>query len=72
MTRIVNVTPDVATVTVDAAANASIGMRDVFIAGSARPRAFAVFDRVDSIKVKPDWAMARVGGVAFPEGPRAI
>ena len=27
----------------------------------------AVFDRVDSIKVKPDWAMARVGGVAFPK-----
>jgi quinohemoprotein amine dehydrogenase len=67
VTRIVNVTPEVATVTVDAAANASIGMRDVFIAGSSRQRALAVFDRVDSIKVKPDWAMARVGGVAFPK-----
>ena len=26
-----------------------------------------MFDRIDSIKVKPDWAMARVGGVAFPK-----
>ena len=26
-----------------------------------------MFDHVDSIKVKPDWAMARVGGVGFPK-----
>ena len=42
VTRIVNVTPDVATVTVDVAATASIGMRDLFVAGvvaaSARSR----------------------------------
>ena len=67
VTRVVNVTPDVATVTVDVAATAAIGMRDLFIAGSSRQRALAVFDRVDSIKVKPDWAMARVGGVTFPK-----
>jgi quinohemoprotein amine dehydrogenase len=67
VTRVVNVTPDVATVTVDVTATAPTGMRDLFVSGSARPRALAVFDRVDSIKVKPDWAMARVGGVAFPK-----
>jgi quinohemoprotein amine dehydrogenase len=67
ITRIVNVTPDVATVTVDAAATAPLGMRDLFLAGASRQRALAVFDKVDSIKVKPDWAMARVGGVAFPK-----
>jgi quinohemoprotein amine dehydrogenase len=67
VTRIVTVTPDIATVAVDVAPNAVIGTRDLFVSGSARPRALAVFDRVDSIKVKPDWAMARVGGVAFPK-----
>jgi quinohemoprotein amine dehydrogenase len=65
--RIVSVTPDVATVTVDVAAAAAVGKRDVFVAGASRPRALAVFDRVDRIAVKPDWAMARVGGVAFPK-----
>ena len=67
ISRIVNVTPDIATVTVDAAATAPLGMRDLFLAGASRQRALAVFDKVDSIKVKPDWAMARVGGVAFPK-----
>jgi quinohemoprotein amine dehydrogenase len=65
--RIVNVTPDVATVAVNVADTAAPGMRDLFISGAARQRALAVFDRVDTIKVKPDWAMARVGGVAFPK-----
>lgn len=67
VTRVVSVTPDLATIAVDVAADAAPGMRDVFIAGSARQRALAVYQRVDSIKVKPDWAMARVGGVAFPK-----
>jgi len=65
--RVINVTPDVATVAVDVAATAAQGMRDVFVAGASRQRALAVFQRVDSIKVKPDWAMARVGGVGFPK-----
>ena len=47
-------------------------MRDLFVAGAARQRALAVFDRIDSIKVKPDWAMARVGGVGVSEGAGAI
>jgi quinohemoprotein amine dehydrogenase len=67
VTRIVSVTPDVATITVDVAANASVGMRDLFVAGASRQKALAVFERVDNIKVKPDWAMARVGGVGFPK-----
>ena len=49
------------------APTAAIGVRDLFVAGASKPRAVAVFDRVDSIKVKPDWAMARVGGVTFPK-----
>lgn len=64
--RLVSVTPELATVTVDAAA-ASVGARDLFVAGASKAKALVVFDRVDSIKVKPDWAMARVGGTTFPK-----
>jgi quinohemoprotein amine dehydrogenase len=67
VSRVVSVTPDVAAVVVDVASGAAIGMRDLFVAGSSRPKALAVFDRIDSIKVKPDWAMARVGGGEFPK-----
>jgi quinohemoprotein amine dehydrogenase len=67
VTRVVSATPDVATVAVDVAAAAVAGARDVFVAGASRQKALAIFDKVDGIKVKPDWAMARVGGVTFPK-----
>ncbi len=67
VSRIVSVTPDVAIAAVDVAATAAIGARDLFVAGASKARALAVFDRVDAIKVKPDWAMARVGGTMFPK-----
>ncbi|MDP2053757.1 MAG: quinohemoprotein amine dehydrogenase subunit alpha, partial [Acidobacteriota bacterium] len=67
VTRIVSVTPDVATAAIDVAATASLGARDLFVAGASKPKALVVFDRVDTIKVKPDWAMARVGGTTFPK-----
>ncbi len=62
VTRVVSVDADLATVVVDVAAAAAIGTRDLFVAGASRPKALAVYDRIDAIKVKPDWAMARVGG----------
>lgn len=61
-------TPDAVTVRVDVAPNAAIGPRDVVIAGAVKPAAVAVYDRIDYIKVTPEWAMARVGGVNFPKG----
>jgi quinohemoprotein amine dehydrogenase len=67
VTRVVNVAADVATIAVEVGSDAAEGMRDLFVAGASRPRALAVFERVDTIKVKPDWAMARIGGVAFPK-----
>lgn len=65
--RIVDSTPEVVTVSVDVAANAAAGSRDLFVAGSSRQKALAVYDKIDGIKVKPDWAMARVGGDTFPK-----
>jgi len=67
VSRVVGVTAEVATIAVDVAANAAVGMRDLFVAGASRPRALAVYDKIDGIKVTPAWAMARVGGVAFPK-----
>jgi quinohemoprotein amine dehydrogenase len=65
--RIVSASPDVATVAVEVAATATPGARDLFVAGATRPKALAIYDKLDTIKVKPEWAMARVGGVTFPK-----
>jgi quinohemoprotein amine dehydrogenase len=65
--RVIETTPDVVTIAVDVAAGATAGTRDLFVAGASRPNALAVYDKIDGIKVKPDWAMARVGGGTFPK-----
>ena len=65
--RVIETTPDVVTIAVDVAAGATAGTRDLFVAGASRPKALAVYDKIDGIKVKPDWAMARVGGGTFPK-----
>jgi quinohemoprotein amine dehydrogenase len=67
VTRVVSATGDMATVAVDVAANATVGARDLFVAGASRPKALAVYDKIDAIKVTPEWAMARVGGITFPK-----
>ena len=66
VTNVANVTSDHATVTVDVAANAAAGVRDLFVAGS-RARGPAIYDSIDALKVTPAWAMARVGGAVFPK-----
>jgi quinohemoprotein amine dehydrogenase len=67
VSRVVSVSGDTATVVVDVAANAPSGARDLFFAGTSRPKVLAVYDRIDGIKVTPNWAMARVGGITFPK-----
>ena len=66
VTSVANVASDQATITVDVAANAAAGTRDLFVAGS-RVNGPAIYDSIDALKVTPTWAMARVGGVAFPK-----
>jgi quinohemoprotein amine dehydrogenase len=66
VTGVSNVTADEATITVDVAANAVPGTRDLFIAGS-HAKGPAIYDSIDAIKVTPAWAMARVGGAVFPK-----
>jgi quinohemoprotein amine dehydrogenase len=64
---IANSSASEAVVTVDVAASATQGVRDLFVAGASRPKALAIFDSMDTLKVTPEWAMARVGGGAFPK-----
>jgi quinohemoprotein amine dehydrogenase len=52
---------------VDVAPDAPIGARDLSVAGTVKPAAFVVFDKIDGIKVLPQAGMARVGGNAFPK-----
>jgi quinohemoprotein amine dehydrogenase len=54
-------------VELDVAKDAPVGPRDVLVAGAARPGAAMVFDHIDSIRVKPQAGMARVGGANFPK-----
>lgn len=67
VTGVVSSTPTMATVTVDVAIDARVGPRDVLVAGSLRPAALVVYDKVDGIKVMPTAGMARVGGIVFPK-----
>ncbi len=67
VTRVVSATPSLATVEVNVAADASPGMRDLFVAGVFERGAIAVYERVDYVKVTPGWSMSRVGGVMYPK-----
>jgi quinohemoprotein amine dehydrogenase len=67
VTRVVSARPDQLSVEVDVAATAPIGARDASIAGTVRPSIFAVYDKIDGIKVVPQAGMARVGGAVFPK-----
>jgi quinohemoprotein amine dehydrogenase len=46
---------------------AAAGLRDVAVRGATRVGAFAVYDRIDYLKVNPGEGMARLGGVRFPK-----
>jgi quinohemoprotein amine dehydrogenase len=67
VTRVVATTPTMATVELDVAADAALGARDLFVAGTLRKGALTVYDKVDFIKITPAWNMARVGGAVFPK-----
>ncbi len=57
-----------ATVIVDIAEDASIGPRDISAAGARRPETGFVYDQIHSIRVNPEWGMARLGGARMPRG----
>lgn len=65
--RIVSVEPTLVTAEISVAPDATVGPRDLFVAGALRKAALTVYDTLDYIKVTPGWGMARVGGNVFPK-----
>ena len=65
--RVTSVTRDLVTVDVDVAPDARVGPRDLWVAGASKTAALVVYDKIDGIKVLPEWGMARTGGVVAPK-----
>lgn len=59
--------PDMVSVRLDAAADAVIGKRDLFVAGAGTRDAIVIYDKVNRLRLTPAAGMARVGGVNFPK-----
>jgi len=70
VTAIVSHTASQIVATVDVAANAVPGKRDVAVGRSSLQDAIAVYDKVDYIKVLPETALARLGGDAKSVHPK--
>lgn len=66
--RVVSSTPNEVVVEVDVSPNAAIGNRDVQVAGAILENAFPVFQKLDYLKVTPETALARLGGIKFAKG----
>ncbi len=65
--RVTSRSPTAVTAQIQVAADAALGPRDVFIAGSNMERGLTVFDEVHRIAVEPRAGLARVGGIVFPK-----
>ena len=65
--RVVSASPSLVKAEVEVAKDATLGPRDVSVAGVVREGAAMIYDRIDGIKVKPQAGMARVGGINFPK-----
>lgn len=64
--RMIRATSDSVSVSVRVDSAAAIGMRDIFVAGTALRPGVAVYDKIDRMRVLPRHGMARTGGGAFP------
>ena len=67
VSRVVSARPEEISIEVDVAATAPVGVRDLSVAGTVKPAALAVYDKIDGLKVMPASGMARVGGNVFPK-----
>jgi len=68
VSKVVSVKPGEVALTANVDANAISGFRRVSVKGGTAPDAFAVYDRIDYIKIANDSAMARLGGTTHPKG----
>ena len=68
VTKLVSVTPGEIVVSVDAATDATPGLRDVAVGGAVLSASLPVYRKVSYIKVTPETAVARLGGGKHPKG----
>jgi quinohemoprotein amine dehydrogenase len=66
--RIVSSSPGEVVAELDVAADAVPGKRDLTLGNAKLSGAFAVYDRVDYVKVTPDSSMAAFGSTEYPRG----
>jgi quinohemoprotein amine dehydrogenase len=66
--RIVSHSPTEIVAELDVASDAVPGKRDIAFHRSVLQSAFAVYDRIDYVKVVPDSALARLGSETHPKG----
>jgi quinohemoprotein amine dehydrogenase len=67
VSRVASARPDEITVELNVVPTAPIGARDLSVAGTVKPSAVVVYDKLDYIRVQPLAGMARVGGAVFPK-----
>jgi quinohemoprotein amine dehydrogenase len=65
--RVVSARADQIALELDIAGTAPVGARDLSVAGTVKPTALVVFDKIDGLKVRPEAGLARVGGAVFPK-----
>ncbi len=63
--RIVSAGPTEAVIAIDVAEDALVGQRDVLIGGARLERALPIYPKIDYLKVTPDRAISRLGGIAY-------
>jgi quinohemoprotein amine dehydrogenase len=66
--KIVSQSPELINVSVDIAAAATPGKRAVAVKNAVAPGAFAVYDRIDYLKVAPQTPLAHLGGEPHAKG----
>lgn len=66
--RVVSQSSTALAVQLDVAADALPGKRDIALRRSVAVGAFAVYDKIDYIKVTPEAALAHLGGAGHPKG----
>jgi quinohemoprotein amine dehydrogenase len=68
MKKLISHTPEMIKVTVEVSSGAIPGKRDVAVKNAVAPAAFAVYDRIDYLKVSPQTPLAHLGGEPHAKG----
>ena len=68
VSKIVSVKPTEVSLLVDVDANAISGSRRVSVKSGNAPACFAVYDKIDYIKISSESALAHLGGTSHPKG----